>query len=160
MKKFILLFCVLFSSCSTYYVGTITTYSSTGEVLKRYKDVIIGSDIYGYSSNVFKPYGINFYDEDKKCNVVISNSTPYTIEYKSTNRQGEECGLENNITINDISHHYNTIKNKIVNIKSQLTSVEKNSDEYKSLRAELRTLTTQKIEIENYLWEHHGQVLP
>ena len=148
MKKFILLFCVLFSSCSTYYV------------LKQYRDVIIGSDIYGYSNNVFKPYGINFYDDDKKCNVVISNSTPYTIEYKNTNGQGEKHGLENNITIDDISHHYNTIKSKIVNIKSQLTSVKTNSDEYKSLKAELRTLTTQKIEIENYLWEHHGQVLP
>ena len=69
-----------YSTISCY--GNITTFTSQGDTLKVYKNVLIRERIGGYTTeNAFKAYGLNFTDSTGKY-IIIGNAVPYIVEYE------------------------------------------------------------------------------
>ena len=95
MKKYILLViciislnsCATLTTTTTTLVGDITTYNSEGNELQKWKGVTIEEKVSSYGStttisDAVKSWGLNFYDKEKDCYVILSNAVPYKVEYK------------------------------------------------------------------------------
>ncbi len=72
------------SLTKTTLIGDITTYTQDGKAIKTWKDVTIQEQVENTNTqSAFKMWGLNFYDKETDQFIIISNTIPYIIEYKS-----------------------------------------------------------------------------
>ena len=84
MKKLFILAIALCSlcSCAISYYGNVTTFTSQGDTLQVWENVLVQEHINGYiTDNAFKAYGLNFIDSTGR-GIIISNAVPYIVDYK------------------------------------------------------------------------------
>lgn len=74
---------ILLESCVTlpHFVGDVTTYDTNGNVLNEWNSVEIGVGSSNDQTNIFKEFGLNFYDRESQKYIIVSTSTPYIIKY-------------------------------------------------------------------------------
>jgi len=126
----------IFCSCGVSYIGNITTFSHTGDTLNVYKNVEI-QDINAPSKNVFKTFGLNFYDTESDKFIIISNSTPYTVEY--TVKKPYDL-TEYGDDPEKIKELYYAYQNDVIEYKKKLKSTEEDTSEYYELKTTIKEL--------------------
>lgn len=161
MKRFFtfIVISTLLSSCAVHRElrGNITTYNANGSVLKSWKNVVIQSEVnYGDGTkdekNVFKTFGVNFYDNTSGNFVVIGNSVPYIIEYKDNITQKN---VTTNVEKDELKHLYYEYKEKISYYNKQMKIFAKNSEEYNKLKNEKEDLKNKKNEVHNTYYKKY-----
>lgn len=139
MKQLVFILSVfMLCSCGVpvVYLGNITTFSHTGDTLNVYKNVEI-QDITVPTKNVFKTFGLNFYDNDSDKFIIISNSTPYTVEYVAKNPyELTEYGDDPK----KIKELYYTYQNDVAAYKKKLKTTEGDTPEYYELKSKIKEL--------------------
>jgi hypothetical protein len=169
MKKLTFILGLFFlSSCSyatitTKYIGSVTAYTNNGEIIKKYDDVTITSQTGSASNeNIFKSYGINFYDKESGNFVVINNAVPCIVEYNveynidnsslptshDTNEDERQKELLDQYSA--LQTQYKVIKKEIKE-KSKQDRNYKDSKDYKEAIAHKNNIHSLMLEIEKEL---------
>ena len=159
----------LFCSCSEInYIGTITVLDNDGNAVKRWNNITLKTEVNGYTSmNSFKSFGLNFYDPESKQFIILSKAVPYIIEYNThtnvedlntTSIQNEERGIflaEREKLINQ----YNELEELQKAYKTELSKLDKNSEEYNKLKEQIKTTKDKMKEINKTLWYEYNYCL-
>ena len=163
MKKILfIIMVILCSSCASTYtittIGNVTAYTSNGDVLRKWEDVkLTESTEWGVKDNSFKTFGYNFYDPYTNNYIVINNAVPCIVEYKviddgSVNKFYESmCQTE----LNNLIEHYKILcyqKNEIIKL---MKTMDKNSDDYKNIKENLKGLNEKIKSAEKILWDKY-----
>lgn len=168
MKNNIISLLLLFlCSCSTYTissVGSVTAYTTNGEILRKWDNIKLTESTNGsVTTNSYKTFGYNFYDQENGNYVIINNAVPVIVEYK----------VEKTSIIND-SFSYADFneqakkKDELMNIyikiweeelstKAHLKTLNIDSDEYKNTKAKLKTIRCKRKNIEYKLFGDYGE---
>jgi hypothetical protein len=83
MKKLFILtiaLCILCSCAIQSYYGNVTTFTSQGDTLQVWNNVLIQKSVGGYTTNAFKKFGVNFIDSTGR-GIVIGHAVPFIIDY-------------------------------------------------------------------------------
>jgi predicted Ser/Thr protein kinase len=123
----------------------------------------------GYVTNTktedsFKVFGINFYDENIDKFIIISNAVPCIIEYdvETTNKTTPNVTTTTNTTSNDkpskdeLRNSWKTLDAEYDSIREQMKGMDKNSDEYKTLKSKRTDIQKKKMEVENLMFKHYN----
>ena len=147
MKKilFLFLYMTICYSCNTVkplsYIGSITTFTANGEILKKYNNVTI--------DNIYKNVGLNFYDKSINRFIIIGNSVPYIIEYESKNNK--LLYTENNYNKDELTRDYNILETECWRLEEQIKTTAVDSEIYRKLLLHYKALKTKKDEISQIL---------
>ena len=161
MKKFLFIICTIFIVCScgvyTECVGNITTFTHSGDTLNVYKNVKIQST----ETDIFKQFGLNFYDNESNKHIVISNATPYIIEYNvikydlTEETKTTPYGNDSSVIYSD----YINTKEKIKEQKTLLNSVEPDSETYFRIKREIKNLNKELNNLSSAYYDLTGENL-
>lgn len=163
MRKILLiLMVILCCSCASTYtittIGNVTAYTSNGDVLRKWEGVkLTESTEYGVKENSFKTFGYNFYDPYTDNYIVINNAVPCIVEYKviddgSVNKFYDSMRQNE---LDDLIEHYKILcyqKNEIIKL---MKTMDKNSDDYKNTKENLKGLNEQIKSVEKTLWDKY-----
>lgn len=174
MKKilFILFTITMFSSCiatKTTLNGNVITYNDNGTILQEWDNVIIGENynitdiISGENTNksesAFKSFGLNFYDSNTNKFIILSNAIPYIIQYDVN----EEMLFPTNNTTTDgkpskdeLRNSWRALDAEYDSIREQMKGMDKNSDEYKTLKSKRIDIQKKKMDVENLMFKHYN----
>lgn len=163
MKKILfILMVILCSSCASTYtittIGNVTAYTSNGDVLRKWEGVkLTESTEWGVKDNSFKTFGYNFYDPYTDNYIVINNAVPCIVEYKviddgSVNKFYESM---RQTELDDLIEHYKILyyqKNEIIKL---MKTMDKNSDDYKNTKENIKGLNEKIKSVEKILWDKY-----
>ena len=163
MKKILfLLMVILCSSCASTYtittIGNVTAYTSNGDVLRKWEGVkLTESTEWGVKDNSFKTFGYNFYDPYTDNYIVINNAVPCIVEYKVINDGSVNKFYESmhQTELDDLIEHYKILcyqKNEIIKL---MKTMDKNSDDYKNIKENLKGLNEKIKSVEKTLWDKY-----
>lgn len=180
MKKtlYLLLLCSLFScnivKKTTTLEGDVTAYSSNGDIIKKWNDVIIEEQVNEngettYYKNSIKRFGINFYDDRTGKYIILSNAVPYIIEYdvyKKTeivDAEGDEVDLSrpdveelSRQDVEELSEQYKKLAKDLKNNKLIMKNLNNSSVEYKKLRVQNKSIQKQLSAIKAAIYHKTG----
>ncbi len=148
MKKIIFLIATMCAVCSCTTItciGNVTAYNADGSVLEKWEDVEISSaDVYSENS-IFKSFGINFYDIKSDKFIVVGNAVPCIIEYTVSNKQETVKTKEESIdkyynkySKQQLIDEYKTLGEYVANAREKLSTLDKNSTEYQSIKEDIK----------------------
>ena len=166
MKKIFgfLVLCLLFCSCQsvTTCIGNVTAYNSNGTILKKWENVVIEQSVNETKQSSIKDYGVNFYDNKNENYVIIGNSVPYIIEYKSYNNNSDYSTYNGvkipyNITKEQKElyiREYKELKKEMADTKKELKykGADKNSEFYNKLIEKKKNISERMKELETIFY--------
>lgn len=142
MKHFILGILMIFCcSCATSVmtIGTVTTYTDDGKILKKWENVKLSESYNGTQvDNAFKTFGCNFYDSETGNFIVINNAVPCIIEYKTVNIDNTTNNSVDNDS--DMLKRYKTLVYQRSEIIKLMSNMDKQSSEYANTKENLKKL--------------------
>lgn len=185
MKKILFIVVMMFSlnSCvsltpttmttTTTLKGNVTAYNDNGTILRKWDNVTIEEKVKttqnGYvtnneTENSIKTFGINFYDENIDKFIIISNAVPCIIEYnvETTNKTNSNNISTTNTTTDgkpskdELRNSWRALDAEYDSIREQMKGMDKNSDEYKTLKSKRIDVQKKKMEIENLMFKHYN----
>lgn len=185
MKKILFIVVMMFSlnSCvsltsttmttTTALKGNVTAYNDNGTILRKWDNVTIEERVKttqnGYVTNnetedSFKTFGINFYDKNTDKFIIISNAVPCIIEYnvETTNKTTSNNISTTNTTTDDkpskdeLRNNWRTLNAEYNSIREQMKGMDKNSDEYKTLKTKRNDIQKEKMEVEHLMFKHYN----
>lgn len=138
MKKIIFIVIILLtSSCgvATSLVGDITAYTLNGDVLGKWENVTIEQNYNSVTTSSFKTFGVNFFDTKSGKYIILSNATPYIVEYKENIQKALNPTMnERQLIKKNLIDEYKILNIKKEQIKNDLKLVQKGSVEYKNIK--------------------------
>jgi hypothetical protein len=170
MKKILFIVVMMFSlnSCAslttttTTLIGDVTAYNDNGTILRKWSGVTIEEKVETtQTETVFKTFGLNFYDKNNDKFVIISDAVPYVIEYE-VNTTKKYLYPTNNTTTDDkpskdeLRNSWRALNAEYNNIREQMKGMDKNSDEYKSLKTKRNDIQKEKMEVEHLMFKHYN----
>ena len=174
MKKILFMFIMLFSlgSCvplktTTTLIGDVTAYNNDGTILRKWDNVIIEEETkesYSTSSShttnnetSLKSFGLNFYDKNLDKFIIITKAVPCIIEYNINTSSKVDKPYNDNIPSKDyLKNTWKELDNEYNNIKKQMKTLDKNSNEYKTLNEKKIGVQKRKTEIENMMFKFYN----
>ena len=168
MKKILFIVVIMLSlnSCAslttTTLIGDVTAYNDNGTILHKWIGVTIEEKVATtQTETAFKSFGLNFYDKNNDKFVIISDAVPYIIEYE-VNATKKYLYPNDNVTTDDkpsqdeLRNSWRTLDAEYDSIREQMKGMDKNSDEYKTLKSKRIDIQKKKYEVENLMFKHYN----
>jgi hypothetical protein len=131
--------------------GNVIAYNSDGTILRKWDNVIIEEKVGELTTqNSLKTFGLNFYDNQIKKNVIITNAVPCIIEYDVIKKRTYEYSKE------ELLDEYNTLIRELAELNEQLKKLNKAERGYELIKNRIKTINSRIIEIDGDLYYNYG----
>lgn len=173
MKKILfILMVILCSSCVSTYttyttsIGCVTAYTANGEILRKWDNIKLTESTNGsVTTNSYKTFGYNFYDQENGNYVIINNAVPCIVEYKV-----EEKNISNDtfsyvdfneqvIKKDELMSIYINLLEEELSTKAYLKTLNVDSDEYKNTKTKLKTIKRKRKDVDYIIFRDYGEVI-